>query len=112
MQYLIIGDPSEKLIEPLPKNAEPVRAHCRHGCRVRDDGGCPVNGVDLGHQGRVDKPRRVVQLLVGHFRVLRGKLVELGNIPMAMSPADYRALIASENDKWSKVIKFAGIKLG
>jgi tripartite-type tricarboxylate transporter receptor subunit TctC len=43
---------------------------------------------------------------------VRGKLVELGNIPIAMSPADYRALIAKENDKWSKVIKFAGIKLG
>jgi hypothetical protein len=35
-----------------------------------------------------------------------------GNIPMALSAADYRALIARENDKWSKVIKFAGIKLG
>jgi tripartite-type tricarboxylate transporter receptor subunit TctC len=43
---------------------------------------------------------------------VRGRLVELGNIPTAMSAADYRALIARENDKWSKVIKFAGIKLG
>jgi tripartite-type tricarboxylate transporter receptor subunit TctC len=43
---------------------------------------------------------------------VKDRLVELGNIPMAMSPADYRALIARENDKWSKVIKFAGIKLG
>jgi tripartite-type tricarboxylate transporter receptor subunit TctC len=42
---------------------------------------------------------------------VKGRLVDLGNIPMAMSPADYRALIARENDKWSKVIKFAGIKL-
>jgi hypothetical protein len=29
-----------------------------------------------------------------------------------MSPAQYRKLIADENAKWSKVIKFAGIKLG
>ena len=43
---------------------------------------------------------------------VKGRLVELGNIPMAMSPADYRKLIADENAKWSKVIKFAGIKLG
>ena len=27
-------------------------------------------------------------------------------------PAEYRKLIADENDKWAKVIKFAGIKLG
>ncbi len=43
---------------------------------------------------------------------VKDRLVELGNIPMAMSPADYRAMIARDNDKWSKVIKFAGIKLG
>ena len=43
---------------------------------------------------------------------VKSHLVELGSIPMAMSPADYRKLIADENAKWSKVIKFAGIKLG
>ena len=43
---------------------------------------------------------------------VKSHLVELGNIPIAMSPADYRKLIADENAKWSKVIKFAGIKLG
>ncbi len=43
---------------------------------------------------------------------VKGHLIELGNIPMAMSPADYRKRIADENAKWSKVIKFAGIKLG
>jgi tripartite-type tricarboxylate transporter receptor subunit TctC len=43
---------------------------------------------------------------------VRGRLVGLGTIPMPMSVADYRKLIAAEIDKWSKVIKFAGIKLG
>ncbi len=43
---------------------------------------------------------------------VRGRLVQLGNIPMPMGPAEYRKLIAEENDKWAKVIKFAGIKLG
>jgi tripartite-type tricarboxylate transporter receptor subunit TctC len=42
---------------------------------------------------------------------LRGRLVDLGLIPMPMSVADYRRLIADEIDKWAKVIKFAGIKL-
>jgi hypothetical protein len=27
-----------------------------------------------------------------------------------MSPADYRAFIEAETEKWAKVIKFAGIK--
>ena len=43
---------------------------------------------------------------------VKGRLVDLGNIPTPMSADDYRALIAKENDKWGKVIKFAGIKLG
>jgi tripartite-type tricarboxylate transporter receptor subunit TctC len=43
---------------------------------------------------------------------LRGRLVDLGLIPMPMSVADYRKLVADEIDKWGKVIKFAGIKLG
>jgi tripartite-type tricarboxylate transporter receptor subunit TctC len=42
---------------------------------------------------------------------LRGRIVGLGSIPMPMSAADYRTLIAGEIDKWAKVIKFAGIKL-
>jgi tripartite-type tricarboxylate transporter receptor subunit TctC len=42
---------------------------------------------------------------------LRAHLVDLGNVPMPMTPDQYRKLIADENDKWAKVIKFAGIKL-
>ncbi|MGC2124405.1 MAG: tripartite tricarboxylate transporter substrate-binding protein, partial [Xanthobacteraceae bacterium] len=42
---------------------------------------------------------------------LRARIIDLGSIPMPMSPADYRKLIAAEIDKWGKVIKFAGIKL-
>ena len=41
----------------------------------------------------------------------RGRLVDLGNIPMPMSPGDYGKLIADETEKWGRVIKFAGIKL-
>ena len=43
---------------------------------------------------------------------VKSHLIDLGSIPMAMSPAEYRKLIANDNAKWSKVIKFAGIKLG
>ncbi len=42
---------------------------------------------------------------------VRGRLVDLGNIPAPMSPGDYGKLIADETEKWGRVIKFAGIKL-
>jgi tripartite-type tricarboxylate transporter receptor subunit TctC len=43
---------------------------------------------------------------------LKARLVELGGIPMPMSPADFGTFIAAETEKWGKVIKFANIKLG
>jgi tripartite-type tricarboxylate transporter receptor subunit TctC len=42
---------------------------------------------------------------------LKDQLVGLGGAPMPMSPQEFGALIASETDKWAKVIKFAGIKM-
>ncbi|MGA8612557.1 MAG: tripartite tricarboxylate transporter substrate binding protein [Xanthobacteraceae bacterium] len=42
---------------------------------------------------------------------VRKHLVDLGNVPAKMSPAEYGKLIADENEKWAKVIKFAGIKI-
>jgi tripartite-type tricarboxylate transporter receptor subunit TctC len=42
---------------------------------------------------------------------VRTRLVDLGNVPTKMSPVEYGKLIAGENEKWAKVIKFAGIKL-
>ena len=41
----------------------------------------------------------------------KDKLVGLGGTPIPMSPNEFGALIASETDKWAKVIKFAGIKV-
>jgi tripartite-type tricarboxylate transporter receptor subunit TctC len=41
---------------------------------------------------------------------IKARLADLGSVPLSMSPAEYRALIAAETEKWAKVIKFAGIK--
>jgi tripartite-type tricarboxylate transporter receptor subunit TctC len=71
----------------------------------------------LGIGAPRDTPPEIIDTLNQAIRAgladdkVRGRLVELGNIPMPMSPAEYRKLIADENDKWAKVIKFAGIKL-
>jgi tripartite-type tricarboxylate transporter receptor subunit TctC len=41
---------------------------------------------------------------------IKGRLAELGGAVLAGAPADFGKLIATETEKWAKVIKFAGIK--
>jgi tripartite-type tricarboxylate transporter receptor subunit TctC len=41
---------------------------------------------------------------------LKARLVELGSMPLPGSAADFGKFIASETQKWAKVIKFANIK--
>jgi tripartite-type tricarboxylate transporter receptor subunit TctC len=41
---------------------------------------------------------------------MKTRIADLGGEPMPMSTAEFCKLIASENEKWGKVIKFAGIK--
>jgi tripartite-type tricarboxylate transporter receptor subunit TctC len=41
---------------------------------------------------------------------LKAKLADLGALPMPMTPAEFGRLIADETEKWSTVVKFAGIK--
>jgi tripartite-type tricarboxylate transporter receptor subunit TctC len=41
---------------------------------------------------------------------MRARLAELGGGIFASSPAEFGALIASETEKWAKVVKLAGIK--
>ena len=42
---------------------------------------------------------------------LKARLADLGVEPMPMTPAEFAAFIASETDKWTKVIKSAGVVL-
>jgi len=41
---------------------------------------------------------------------LQSRYAALGSLPHPGSPADFAKLIATETEKWAKVIKFAGIK--
>src|SRR6516225_6806940 len=41
---------------------------------------------------------------------MKARLADLGGTPLPGSPAEFGKLIAAETEKWSKVIKFAGIK--
>jgi tripartite-type tricarboxylate transporter receptor subunit TctC len=42
---------------------------------------------------------------------LKARLADLGVEPMPMTPAEFRKFIAGETDKWTKVIKAAGVVL-
>ena len=43
---------------------------------------------------------------------IASRIADLGGVPMPMTPGEFGKLIASEIDKWGKVIKFANIKTG
>ena len=68
-------------------------------------------GVTNGAPAEViDKLNRAINAGLADA-TLRSRFVDLGSIPMPMSSADYRKLIAADIEKLGKVIKFAGIKL-
>jgi len=41
---------------------------------------------------------------------ISARLVDMGGMPLAGSPSDFRRLIADETEKWGKVVKFSGAK--
>ena len=41
---------------------------------------------------------------------LKSRFAELGSLAFVGSPSDFGKFIADETDKWTKVIKFAGIR--
>jgi tripartite-type tricarboxylate transporter receptor subunit TctC len=65
-----------------------------------------------------DTPPKIVAKLNSEINAaladakIASRLTDLGGVPMPMTPAAFGQLIASEVDKWGKVIKFANIKTG
>ena len=42
---------------------------------------------------------------------LSARLIDLGGVPMSVTPAEFGKFIADETEKWGKVVKFAGLKV-
>ena len=57
----------------------------------------------------VDKLNKETNAVVAEAS-FQTQLAELGGIGLSGSPDVFAKMIAAETDKWSKVIKFAGIK--
>ena len=58
----------------------------------------------------VDKLNREINAVLADAK-LKARLVELGGQPSPDTPADFGKFIASETDKWGKVVREAGLKL-
>jgi tripartite-type tricarboxylate transporter receptor subunit TctC len=41
---------------------------------------------------------------------MKQRLLDLGGVPMPLTPAEFGKLIADETEKWAKVVKFSGAK--
>jgi tripartite-type tricarboxylate transporter receptor subunit TctC len=59
----------------------------------------------------VDKLNREINAVLADAK-LKARLVELGGQPAPGTPADFGKFIASETDKWGKVVRQAGLKSG
>ena len=41
---------------------------------------------------------------------VRGRITDLGNVPLPLSPADFGRLLNDDTEKWANVIRAANIK--
>jgi tripartite-type tricarboxylate transporter receptor subunit TctC len=57
----------------------------------------------------IDKLNREINAALADPK-FKARLADLGNAPLALSPADFGKFIADETEKWAKVVKFAGLK--
>jgi tripartite-type tricarboxylate transporter receptor subunit TctC len=58
----------------------------------------------------IEKINKTVNQALADPKVV-AKLAELGGVPLAGTPEDFGKVMASETEKWSKVVKFAGISI-
>jgi tripartite-type tricarboxylate transporter receptor subunit TctC len=58
----------------------------------------------------VEKINKVVNQALADPKVV-AKLADLGGIPLTGTPEDFGKVMAAETEKWSKVVKFAGISI-
>src|SRR5262245_57039122 len=57
----------------------------------------------------IDRLNREINAGLADPRI-RGRLTDLGNAPLALSPAEYASLLAADTEKWGKVVRAANLK--
>ncbi len=69
-----------------------------------------------GIVGPKNTPQQVVDKIASAVKVIQAdpefkeRLTDLGVNELSMSPAEFGKFIATETEKWRKVVKFAGLK--
>jgi tripartite-type tricarboxylate transporter receptor subunit TctC len=58
----------------------------------------------------IEKINKVVNQALADPKMV-AKLADLGGVPLAGTPEDFGKVMASETEKWSRVVKFAGISI-
>jgi tripartite-type tricarboxylate transporter receptor subunit TctC len=79
-----------------------------------------VPGYEASGWNGLCAPRNTPEPIVGKLNAeinaaladpaIKARFIELGGVGLGGSPAAFAKLIASETDKWGKVVKFAGVK--
>jgi len=57
----------------------------------------------------IDRLNREINAGLADPRI-RARIADLGNAPLALSPAEYGKLLAEETEKWAKVVRAANLK--
>jgi tripartite-type tricarboxylate transporter receptor subunit TctC len=57
----------------------------------------------------IDKLNKEINSALADSKV-KSRLADLGGIPLALSPAEFRKFIADDTEKWAKVIRATNIK--
>ena len=77
----------------------------------------PSRGERLaGHRRPKNTPTEIIDKLDKEINTaladpaMREKIAKIGATIFATTPAEFGALIASDTEKWAKVVKFAGLK--
>ena len=129
----LLGGQVQVLFEPLPASIEHIKSGKLHALAVTSAKRLDVlpnvpalsefvTGYEASGWNGLCAPKNtpadIVEKLNGAVNAslvdpkLAARMSDLGATPIAGSPAQFGALIASETDKWAKVIRAANVKAG
>jgi tripartite-type tricarboxylate transporter receptor subunit TctC len=127
----LLGGQVQVYFSPLPESIETIRAGKVRALAmttaVRSEAlpdvptvGDSLPGFEASTWQGIGAPRNTPAEIVERLNqeinaaladpAIKARLVELGSVPMPMSRADFESLIATETEKWAKVIRAANIK--
>jgi tripartite-type tricarboxylate transporter receptor subunit TctC len=127
----LIGGQVHVMFDPMPGMVEPIRAGRLRALAVTTATRSPalpdiptlgefVPGYEMSGWQGIGAPKNTPSEIIDRLNAeinavladpkIKAKFAELGGTPLPGSPADFGKLVADETEKWSKVIRAAGIE--